>query len=198
MVHILFLAAGSSSRFGENKLLALFRQKPLYQHGLSMLAELCARRQDCDLTVITQNEIIAASARAMGAAAVDSPRAQEGISRSVQAGVWAVQPIMPADYLMFVPADQPLLSVRTVEAMLYQAKKGCVAATACWHTTPGSPTLFCGRIAPGLMQLKGDKGGRSLLKSCPDKVVWVQVQNRWELQDADTPQMLKMLENAPI
>lgn len=68
--HILYLAAGSSSRFGSNKLLCPLEGKPLFRHGLDTLAALVQGRKDCDLTVVSRYAPIleaAAAASRMGA-----------------------------------------------------------------------------------------------------------------------------------
>jgi CTP:molybdopterin cytidylyltransferase MocA len=36
---LIYLAAGLSTRYGSNKLLALVNGQPLYQHGLAILAD---------------------------------------------------------------------------------------------------------------------------------------------------------------
>ena len=54
MTHILFLAGGSGRRFGENKLLYPLEGRPLYRHGLDMLASLAKTRDDCTLAVVSR------------------------------------------------------------------------------------------------------------------------------------------------
>ena len=54
MTHILYLAGGSGRRFGENKLLYPLDGRPLYRHGLDMLATLAKTRDDCTLAVVSR------------------------------------------------------------------------------------------------------------------------------------------------
>ena len=54
MNHLILLAAGSSRRFGGNKLLAPLNGNPLYTWGLSALKEVCRTRGDCTLTVVSR------------------------------------------------------------------------------------------------------------------------------------------------
>ena len=51
-IHIIYLAAGSSRRFGSNKLLWVYEGLPLYRHGLDRLIEMASDRDDCTLTVV--------------------------------------------------------------------------------------------------------------------------------------------------
>ena len=52
--HIIYLAAGSGSRFGNNKLLCPLEGKPLFRHGLDTLAGLVRARKDCELTIVSR------------------------------------------------------------------------------------------------------------------------------------------------
>jgi len=65
--HILYLAAGSGSRFGSNKLLCPLEGKPLFRHGLDTLAGLVRARKDCDLTVVSRYGPVLEAAQAAGA-----------------------------------------------------------------------------------------------------------------------------------
>ena len=65
--HILYLAAGSGSRFGNNKLLCPLEGKPLFRHGLDTLAGLVRARKDCDLTVVSRYGPVLEAAQAAGA-----------------------------------------------------------------------------------------------------------------------------------
>ena len=63
MTHVILLAAGSSRRFGGNKLLAPWRGRPLYRYGLHTLAAVCAARADAALLVVTNTPAIAQAPR---------------------------------------------------------------------------------------------------------------------------------------
>ena len=68
--HIIYLAAGSGSRFGSNKLLCPLEGKPLFRHGLDTLAGLVRARKDCDLTIVSRYGPVLEAAQAAGARAV--------------------------------------------------------------------------------------------------------------------------------
>ena len=54
-VHLIFLAAGFSRRFGSNKLFYLMDGKPMYRHVLDRLLEILKDGTFCaNLTVVTQ------------------------------------------------------------------------------------------------------------------------------------------------
>ena len=57
-VTILYLAAGNSRRFGENKLLYPLDGKAVYRHLLDRLAQIAGRHENWELLVVTQYERI--------------------------------------------------------------------------------------------------------------------------------------------
>ena len=186
MIHILYLASGSGRRFGANKLLAEFRGKPVFRWGLDTLLEVERYRSDCAVLVVSRYEEIRDTARGLGLSAVDSPDSERGISHTIRAGLEALD-VNDGDYLLFVVADQPHMSRKTVEELLDQAKAGVLAATAAFGAREGNPALFSADLLPELLALEGDRGGRKVLKNYPGQVKKVQVSSETELFDVDTP-----------
>lgn len=186
MIHLIYLAAGASRRFGADKLLADYGGKPLFRHGLETLAAACADRRDADLTVVTNTPAIAGAARALGARAVPSPQSTLGQSYSLRAGLDAVAPLGAEDFLLFAVADQPRLRPETVRRFLELAVPGTWAATAACGDRVGNPGLFCAALAPALYDLQGDRGGRAVLNRYPQRLRRVECLPE-ELRDIDTP-----------
>ena len=184
MTHILYLAAGNSRRFGGNKLLFPVDGIPLYRHGLKTLADLCAARRDCTLTVVTRSEEIAADARARGASAVLSPESENGIAYTIRAGIRSLS-LAAEDYLLFAVADQPHLSADTVCRLLDAADAGVLCATAVFGDQPGNPTLFSSALAEELCALEGDTGGRKILRRHAADCVRIPCTDARELWDVD-------------
>ena len=190
MIHLIYLAAGASRRFGADKLLADYGGKPLVLHGLQTLAAACDGRADARLWVVTNTPAIAEAARALGAAAVPSPHSEQGQSYSIRAGLAAAGPLAAGDFLLFAVADQPRLRAETVGRFLELAVPGTWAATAACGDRVGNPGLFCAALAPELRELQGDKGGRAVLNRYPDRLLRVECGPQ-ELQDIDTPEDLR-------
>ncbi len=188
--HIVYLASGSSRRFGENKLLYPKNGKPLFLWGLEMLHLLAKNRPDCTLTVVSRYEAIRETAAAMGIRAVDSPDSENGVSYTIKAGLRALGEIPAEDFLLFVVADQPNLRSSSVDRLLAQAKEGTEGACLCWEDQPGNPTLFSAKLLPELLALEGDTGGRAVLRR--HRCTFVQADAQLELEDIDTkPDMEK-------
>ena len=60
----------------------------------------------------------------------------------------------------------------------------------------GNPCLFPARFFPELMALEGDRGGSGVIRRHPEALLLLETAER-ELQDIDTPQALKDLEQQP-
>ncbi len=178
--HILYLASGSSRRFGSNKLLYCLDGKPMYLWSLEMLRDLVEGRKDCTLTVVSRYEEIRKTAEAMGLHAVDSPDSELGLSHTIRAGINALH-IGPEDYLLFVVADQPYLKAASVERLL--AVTGDCGSLR-YGDRPGNPTLFASKLVPELLELTGDTGGRAVLKN--RDCIFVNAVDSRELEDIDT------------
>ncbi len=183
--HILYLASGAGRRFGGNKLLHAIEGQPMFLYGLKTLQEVAERIPDCDVTVVSRYGEICQAAEALGFRAVDSPDSEQGISHSIRAGLTALGELPGEDFLLFVVADQPWLTARSVEKLLELAREGTEGACLCWQDRPGNPTLFSARLIPELLALEGDTGGRAVLRKHPCR--FVQAASPRELEDVDTP-----------
>ena len=109
-VTILYLAAGNSRRFGENKLLYPLDGKAVYRHLLDRLAQIAGRHENWELLVVTQYERIleelAPLVKAGRLQTVFSPDSEKGISYTIRAGIEAAEK-QNADACACFVADQP-------------------------------------------------------------------------------------------
>ena len=217
------MAAGNSRRFGSNKLLYLYEGKPLYRHGLELLLKLKQEMgEKLTVTVVTQYAEILEEVQDIfercgmaGMQAVFCEESRLGVSYTIRAGIEAVisqnpvsgQPkegqsmIGEKDYLMFMVADQPHLTLDSVRKLSREqsAFSGPLAEECSrWETlslrcgsTPGNPCMFRADLIQELMSLTGDQGGRKVLKQRACK--YVDILDKRELEDVD--EMLQVTEN---
>ena len=191
MNHLILLAAGSSRRFGGNKLLAPLNEKPLYTWGLSALNDVCQKRGDCTLTVVSRYPEIWKAAQAVGAQAVDSPDGEKGQAYSIRSGLQALDRVEEKNFILFLPADQPWITPQTISRLLDAAGPDTWTATAAFGERVGTPTLFSARLLPDLMALEGDRGGRKLMNRPGQPCLVIQAGSERELDDVDYPDQLK-------
>lgn len=194
------MASGLGRRFGSNKLLAEFHGKPMILHILEQTEKLFPRR-----VVVTRYPEIGEICRRRGIDCIlhDLP----GRNDTVRLGVEFFQTdrpkispetgAFPEGYL-FCPADQPLLTEKTLEKM---------AAAFTRHNEPGSilrlsygertgaPVLFDAVYAEELTRLPEKKGGSYLIQKYSCRVTNITAASANELIDVDTPDDLKTLSN---
>ena len=210
MIHIIYMAAGNSRRFGSNKLFYELDGKPMYRHLLDRFVEIKNRynksksdSQTIDITVVTRyREILDYCACIPDCHAVISPDSEKGISYTIKAGIMAVQEqkklkkssevthhtAETEEYYMFAVADQPYLKSQSVIKLIDKVleNKGnmkSVFSLRCGDTV-GNPCVFHSSLIPQLLSLEGDKGGRSVAKKYD--CVYVDIADERELTDIDT------------
>ena len=210
MIHIIYMAAGNSRRFGSNKLFYELDGKPMYRHLLDRLVGIKNRynksksdSQTIDITVVTRyREILDYCACIPDCHAVISPDSEKGISYTIKAGIMAVQEqkklkkssevthhtAETEEYYMFAVADQPYLKSQSVIKLIDKVLENkenmkSVFSLRCGDTV-GNPCVFHSSLIPQLLSLEGDKGGRSVAKKYD--CVYVDIADERELMDIDT------------
>ncbi len=185
------MAAGSASRFGANKLLADFMGKPLYLWTLDAAAGSSFFRT----VVVTGYEPICMAARERGFLAVENRQPEQGVSCTIGLGLAALP---ECDGVLFLTADQPLLTAKTLDALRVAFLENPQQIIAASHEGKrGNPCLFPKDLFPALLALEGDTGGSRVIRENAHRVTLVEVRPE-ELWDCDTPQALQLLESAKI
>lgn len=184
MIHIIYMAAGMSRRYGSNKLLTPRDGKPLYRHGLDAVLQAIGGRADCALTVVTCWEEIAADMKKNDIHCVSCPDSHLGISHTIRAGIRACEPLSKEDYLCFCVADQPNLTPATVSRLLQTSASRPLTACVAAGEVTGNPTLFSAALAEELCALEGDRGGKAVMRRHPEGHVEVPC-DATELLDVD-------------
>jgi molybdenum cofactor cytidylyltransferase len=153
-VALVLLAAGRSTRFGSNKLLAELEGKPLIRHAADTLIQagfgwtfaVCTGETAPllgDFEIVTNSKPEAGQARSI----------RLGVQRAMETGCGAV---------MIALGDMPFVSAAHLDALL--AATGEVVASAAVGK-PMPPALFARARARDLLALDGDRGARDLLAS---------------------------------
>lgn len=213
MIHIIYMAAGNSRRFGSNKLFYELDGKPMYRHLLERLVEIKDRYNKLknaesnnpviDITVVTRyREILDYCACIPDCHAVLSPDSEKGISYTIKAGIMAVQEqkklkkssevthrtAEKEEYYMFAVADQPYLKsqsvIKLIDKVLENKGNMRLAFSLRCGDAVGNPCVFHSSLIPQLLSLEGDKGGRSVAKKYD--CVYVDIADERELMDIDT------------
>ena len=201
MIHIIYMAAGNSRRFGSNKLFYELNGKPMYRHLLERLIEIKDRYNKLknvesnnpviDITVVTRYREILDYCACI-------PEQKKTGMQMWQSSVWQKKPEKNSgslhntaeteDYYMFAVADQPYLKSQSVIKLIdkvleNKGNKRLVFSLRCGDTV-GNPCVFHSSLIPQLLSLEGDKGGRSVAKKYD--CVYVDIADERELMDIDT------------
>lgn len=175
------LAAGKSSRFEGNKLLALWQGKCLLTHTLEKV-----RRCGFDqiILVTTEATLTLYEDSLDGIKVVLNQHQDYGMSYSVRLGVAQAH---TSEGYFFIVGDQPLLSFYTLQHFIdgFGASSkgiGCVG----FGEKKGNPTVFMKKYKEELLNLNGDQGGKQIIRAYSDDVWVYQVGVEEELRDVDT------------
>ena len=178
------LAAGKSTRFGANKLLAPLVDRPLLVHTLDAIPRSCFSQ----MVAVVSNPEVETLCRRHGVKTVAYQGGPQ--SQSIRLGLEAIQ---DADGCLFVLGDQPLCSSDSIRRLVsdFQAQPKAVHRLA-YQGQPSSPTLFPSRLFPALKKLTGEHGGMAAVGDTP--VWYTEAAGPQELWDADTPEKLSRIQ----
>lgn len=172
--YIIYLAAGNSRRFKEDKLHALFKGKELYLYGIDTLKQLLKYRNDLEIIVVSNTIDI----QEKYIHSYKSPLSERGISYSIKAALNHIN--QDDDYqMMFMVADQPYLSYSICSLM--------------FKDRVGNPVIFSKDYFNELYSLKEDQGGRKIVNKYPQECFYFRIENEKELYDIDYQNDLQKL-----
>jgi molybdenum cofactor cytidylyltransferase len=200
--HALVLAAGQGRRFGGDKLLALYRGRPLLSYVLELVAA------GCESGVLGGGHVVVGrgddAARRLAENASletiinDAPHL--GLSHSLRLGLADLEQRPSSDVgaaLVFL-GDQPLVRLAVMEALIAagRARTGRIVRPRYQMRpdVPGHPVLLDRSIWPLASQLRGDRGFATLLDSVAFPIVTLDVPG--DNPDVDTRADLHALEES--
>jgi molybdenum cofactor cytidylyltransferase len=162
---IVLLAGGGSARLGTPKQVLLHEGKTLLMNAVE--AALGTGLQPIWVVLGARPEIMEKELEGKeGIRIVINKGWQEGMASSIRCGVEAAVQAAPGlDGLIITVCDQPFVnSVILQELLNAQHKTGMPMAASFYQDNPGVPALFHKNFFNSLLELKGDKGARKLLK----------------------------------
>lgn len=188
------LAAGTSSRMshGRNKLLLPLGEKTVLGHVLE--AALASRARPVVLVLGHQAPEVRAQFQPYlstpGLLLVENPDFARGQSTSMQAGLrvlLALSEEQRPQGVLFLLGDQPLITPNLLDALIeLGAQSGKRIVLPLYNGQRGNPVSFSLDLAPELLQVRGDEGGRGLLKRYPDEIATLEVAEVAAHFDVDT------------
>jgi molybdenum cofactor cytidylyltransferase len=178
----ILLAAGSSRRFGGEKLLAPWRGRALYEHALEALVSSPGVAE----TLVVVQPGFAAPAPRPRCRFVVNPDHAEGMGSSLRAGVRAAPE--DADAYLVALADMPGITSGLVASLL-----GRFAAVGKRIVVPvhggrrGHPVVLGRELREPLLAVRGDVGAREIVREHPEWVAELETADGAVCFDVDVP-----------
>ncbi len=192
----IILAGGTSSRMGEerNKLLLPLHNRPVVAHVLEaalgsharpivlVLGHQAATVWEKLQHTLEKNDILV----------VKNPDYRLGQSTSMRAGLRGLH-ALPDDYTkdvdaaIFLLGDQPMLTSTMIDELLaLRERTGKRIVLPLYQGQRGNPVIFSLELAPELLAVTGDEGGRGVLKRHPDEIATLEMGEEAANFDVDT------------
>ena len=183
MISAILLAAGQSKRMGELKQLMPFGQSTIVEQAVDNL--LGSAVNEVIVVVGYKAEDVIKTIAAKPIKLAINPDYEQGMSTSIIAGLNLVHGRVQG--VMLVLGDQPLVNSQTINSLIeefYNHEKGIAVPT--YQGKRGHPIIFAIKYKEQLLKLKGDMGGRQIIKDHPDDILEVAVNSESIVADFDT------------
>ena len=181
----ILLAAGQSTRFGSNKLLA-----PLSDGTPMVIACACtlhAVLERCIAVVDDRQSAVARLLAEAGLQVIANPRALEGMGTSIACGV-AASP--GTGGWLIALADMPGIPARVIQQVTGGLARGADIVAPVCRGQRGHPVGFAARHAPALLALNADSGARDIIAAHRDTLELIETPHSGVIVDIDTPAAL--------
>lgn len=184
------LAAGTASRFGGQKLLALLGGTPVIRRTVENV--LAASLTDILVVLGADAEAVRAALDGLPVRFVLNPDYRDGMSTSLRRGIEALDPAARA--ALIVLGDQPAVAPEVMRRVVAaQRETGKPIAAPVYGGVQGNPVVFAREVFAELEAMRGDRGGREVVRRDPARVALVQVAAGMP-RDVDTPEDLEALD----
>jgi molybdenum cofactor cytidylyltransferase len=185
MFSAIVLAAGMSTRMGQNKLLLIFKHRSLIAHAVDTL--LASEVDEVIVVLGHEAEKVAKELEGKPVKLVQNPDYQSGQSTSVQVGVSAVSP--HARGILICLADQPLVRPEDVNRLIgafVEAKKiNKNIVVPFYNGRRGNPVVLDSSYREAILEIAGDIGCKRVIKRYPDNVQVVEMEADHVVRDID-------------
>jgi molybdenum cofactor cytidylyltransferase len=183
MISAILLAAGESNRMGQPKQLLPFGQSTIVERTIDNL--LNSAVSETIVVLGYRDEEIRKTIAGKPVKLVINPDYQQGMSTSIIAGLKQVD--KRARAVLIALSDQPFINSQTITSLVeafIANNRGILIPV--YQGRRGNPVIFAIKYKGELLNLKGDVGGREIIKRHPDDVLEVAVNCEGVLLDIDT------------
>jgi molybdenum cofactor cytidylyltransferase len=183
VISVLLLAAGSSRRMGQPKLLLELGGRPLVRRAVEQ-----AQAAGVDEVIVVVGPNRSEIERALEGATVrlvDNPDHLTGMASSLRAGLRALGPDVEA--IVVLLGDQPFQGSEVIPRLIEAFRSsGKPIVAPLYAGRRGNPVLFDRSVFPELERQTGDQGGREVIAVDPARVASVEFASDEAQRDLDT------------
>ena len=188
-LHAAVLAAGPSTRFGSPKQLVRLGGTPLVHQVAARAAAVAGHSVTIVLGAHARE--VAPALRQSAATIVVNRDWEEGLASSIRTAVRTAPP--GCDGLLLVLCDQVAVTTDDLKRLFAAWRRHPVLiAAALYGGAPGMPAVFPPWAFSDLLELRGDRDARLVLRRNVDRLVRVPMSNAG--LDLDTPEDLLLVE----
>jgi len=167
----ILLAAGGSSRLGRPKQLLNFEGKTLIRRAAETLAD-----SQCGPVVVVLGAEVEGSTIELSGLPVQICKNQDwaaGMSSSIISGLTQIEDInSDVSAVVITLVDQPQVTTENIDQLVNEfLRSGHSIVAAQYNGTIGVPALFAAGHFDDLLNLRGDKGARDLLRKTKNKAM---------------------------
>lgn len=190
-LHAAILAAGASTRFGSPKQLVRLAGAPALHQAVANAASVAG--QSVTVVLGAHAGEIAPAIRQSGASMVLNRDWEEGLASSIRTAVRTAPP--GCDGLLLLLCDQVAVTADDLKRLAAAWRRHPILLAAALHGgAPGLPAIFPQWAFGDLLELRGDRDPRLVLRRNVDRLVRLPMPNA--AFDLDTPEDLLRFEAA--
>ena len=182
VVSAVVLAAGRSTRMGEQKLLLPVAGRPMIEAAVT--AAVASQAAETIVVVGAEADAVGRALSGHLVRIVANPCYKHGMSTSLRAGLAAARP--DAEAVVFVLGDQPFVTADSIDRLIGMfAERGGGIVRSLVDGKPGHPVVMGAEYFSEILALEGDVGAREVLARHPDHVVQVAKRGCCRARDFD-------------
>jgi len=186
----ILLAAGNSSRYGDNKLLQQLphSQSPVVVESAKNLLDALPN----SVAVIKKNDTALKSLLPSNRLQIcENPYSDEGIASSIRVAIreiqkWKTEKPDIKGYVIAL-ADMPFIPADIIKAVAVELMNGQLICAPRYNGQRGHPVGFSSSLSKDLLKLEGDNGAKIIINNHQDKVLYLDVKTDGILTDIDYP-----------
>lgn len=183
MLSAIVMASGFSKRMKKNKLLMDFDGEIVIDRTLKTIK----KAKIDEHILIFSDETVKEIGIENGFECYFNPKASLGQSESIKLGV-KVANEKTLGYMFFV-GDQPLLDIETVNKLIEVFLENSDSIIIpLFGGKRGNPVVFPSVLKKDFLMLSGDVGGRDVIRKNKDRVIELEIENKFAGMDIDTPE----------